>query len=186
MQISLQHNEKIYTGKVGFGFLKTANEKYKTTNKTEIGKNEDGTPKTVTEDVPGFDSIYEGLLNFEHSALVAFWDCALSMCPNRPTIEAIEQALEDQMLDEDSVNRAFSEAFKGLDNSGFFSKAVRMYWKKSETIKSMKSEDLPEDMKEMRTVLPQMVKFYEEREKRRLELNPEAANNKNAAKKGKK
>ncbi len=137
--------DKIYEAKTGFKFKNIADKKYKTEQKDAKGN---------TTELDGFMSVYLALLEYDLDALKQFWDCALAHKGNdRPTIEQIENALDEKIESDGDVDQSFQEAFQVLDQSGFFKKAVKQ-------IKDGLLQDGPE---------PKENETEEEKEKRKQE-----------------
>ncbi|MFP3422939.1 tail assembly chaperone, partial [Bacillus sp. SIMBA_161] len=78
-----------------FRFSKLADKKYSK-------KKEDSDPDN------GFDTVFNGLMQFDNDALVAFWDCALDYDPkNKPKVAEIEIALEERFEEDGDTEAAF-------------------------------------------------------------------------------
>lgn len=120
----LEINGKQYEAKANFKFERTAEKKYKDTEE-----------KNYT----ALEKIYQDLMSYKSSALLAFWDCATShYAKNQPSVEAIENALETMIeSDEDAAERLFKEAFQTIDNSGFFKLQLREFWNNLDLIDQM-------------------------------------------------
>lgn len=113
----LKIKEKEYEGKCTFRFDKLADKKYSETDK-------DG------NEMGGFHNIYINLLQYSNTHLVAFWDCALDyLMKSKPTIEQIEAALELRFEEDGGSDEAFKEAFKAVDESAFFGKQAKNFWR---------------------------------------------------------
>lgn len=166
--LELRIGDKILKGKVDFAFMKKAKEKYEKVKEQEY----EVKGRTIKEEdrTPGYEVIYEGLLRDDYDALLYFWDCAFAGYEQAPSLDDIGQALSDMDIDE-----AFNQAFQALDNSGFFKRAVRAYWKKNDSIiKALESQAKTiEDVEEKELVLRGMEQ-YKEIKKIREEMNPEA------------
>lgn len=88
-------------------------------------------------DVGGFNGIYTGLLQFNIDALKAFWDCGLAHLKKRPAIAEIEEALEARIEADGGIDELFKEAFREIDNSGFFKRDAKTFWKNLELFKTL-------------------------------------------------
>lgn len=118
-----------FEGKCTYRFSKLADKKY-------------SKKKGESDPDNGFNTIFNGLIQFDNSALVAFWDCALDYAPkDKPKIEEIEAALEARFEEDGSTEDAFKEAFKAVDESAFFGKQVQKYWKDIELMKDFGKND---------------------------------------------
>jgi hypothetical protein len=143
---TLNVNGKQYEGKVSFKFSEVADKKY--AKESDQGETD------------GMHVIYSQLLEGNTAALSSFWDCALSHHKQRPTVEAIQEALEEQG-EEDDFDNLFKDAFTAMDESGFFKKRRNNFWKNLELFeKFVKTEDEKEaaalhiaNMKESRAQL---------------------------------
>lgn len=89
----------------------------------------------------GFNQIYQGLLQFDLNALRAFWMCGLAHLPKQPSKAEIEAALEKRIEEDGDVEPLFKEAFREIDESGFFKKAVKTYWENLELFDKIGSEE---------------------------------------------
>lgn len=166
--LELQINDRIFKGKVDFAFMKKAKEKYERVKEQEY----EVKGRTIKEEerTPGYEVIYEGLLRDDYDALLYFWDCAFAGYEQAPTLDEIGQALSDTDIDE-----SFNQAFRALDNSGFFKRAVRAYWKKNESfITALESQVKTIEDEEERELILQGMKQYKELRKIREDMNPEA------------
>jgi Phage tail assembly chaperone protein, TAC len=110
---TLNVNGKQYEGKVSFKFSEVADKKY--AKETDQGETD------------GMHVIYSQLLEGNATALSSFWDCALSHHKQRPTIEAIQEALEIQG-EEDEFESLFQDSFRAMDESGFFKRRRKNFW----------------------------------------------------------
>lgn len=110
--------------KCNFKFDRTADEKY---NEQDKDGNKMG----------GFMSLYMNLLQFDTKALSAFWHCALShLGKDVPNQEDIEEALMARIEEEGDTEGMIKEAFEVIDNSGFFKKQAKNFWKDLELMKT--------------------------------------------------
>ncbi|MEK4922026.1 tail assembly chaperone [Cytobacillus sp. FSL R5-0569] len=109
--------EREYEARTDFKFEKVANEKY---NEEDSQGNKQG----------GLINIYSKLLEFDILFLSAFWDCALShLKSEKPSLESIENAILKHIEENGDADQLFKDAFRKLDNSGFFKQKVKKYWK---------------------------------------------------------
>lgn len=113
-----------HEAKFGFAFKNLADKNYNQMDKEG-------------NDVGGFSSIYTGLLQFDLDALKAFWDCGLAHLKKRPAMAAIEEALEARIEEDGETDQLFKEAFKEINDSGFFKKDVKNFWKNLNMFKEM-------------------------------------------------
>jgi hypothetical protein len=111
---TLNVNGKQYEGKVSFKFSELADKRY--AKETDQGETD------------GMHVIYSQLLEGNTSALSSFWDCALAHHRQRPTVEYIQEALEEQG-EEDDFETLFKDAFTAMDESGFFKRRRNNFWK---------------------------------------------------------
>ncbi|POZ56440.1 hypothetical protein LYSIN_01223 [Lysinibacillus sphaericus] len=125
---TLTIKDKQEEAKFGFAFKNLADKNY---NQTDTEGNELG----------GFSAIYTGLLQFDLDALKAFWDCALAHHKKRPSITDIEAALEERIEKDGDTTELFKEAFRVINESGFFKKDAKTFWKNLELFKTMGKTD---------------------------------------------
>lgn len=115
--------EKDYEAKCNFKFDKLADEKYSEEDKNG---NKSG----------GFHTIYTGLLQYSNKHLVYFWDCALAYLGKaKPSLADIEEALETRIEADGDTEYLFKEAFKTVDESGFFKRQAKNFWRNMENFK---------------------------------------------------
>lgn len=125
----LEVNGKDFEGKCNFRFDKFADKKY---NEEDKNGNQAG----------GFHNIYTGLLQFSNKHLVYFWDCALEYKgKEKPSILEIEEALDARFEKDGGTEEAFKEAFQLIDESAFFGKQARNFWKDLEIMKESGKDD---------------------------------------------
>lgn len=130
---TLMIDGKEYVGKCNFMFDRTADEKYGTVDE-ESGKK-----------VDGFSNIYTRLLELDPNALLEFWDCALAyMHKEKPKIEDIEKALDERIEEDEDVLPAIQEAFNTIDESGFFKRQAKNFWKNIELMNEVGFKDKEE------------------------------------------
>lgn len=115
-----------HDAKFDFAFKNLADKNYNQTDK-------DG------NDVGGFSAIYTGLLQFDLDSLKAFWDCGLAHLgtKGRPAIKEIETALENRIEEDGETDLLFKEAFRKINDSGFFKKDAKTFWKNLSMFKEM-------------------------------------------------
>ncbi|MFP7199680.1 tail assembly chaperone [Lysinibacillus halotolerans] len=132
--VTLMIGGKEYVGKCNFMFDRTADEKYGNVDETSGKK------------VDGFSNIYTGLLNLDPNALLKFWDCALAyMHKEKPKLEDIEKALDERIEEDEDVLPAIQEAFNTIDESGFFKRQAKNFWKNIELMKEVGFKDKEEE-----------------------------------------
>lgn len=122
--------DKQYEAKANFKFERVAEKKY---------KKEDG-------EITGLEQIYQDLMSYKTSALLAFWDCATAhLGKSQPSVEKIEEALSDVLENgtDEEVKQLFKDAFQTVDKSGFFRLQLKEFWKNLDLI-----DQLAEDEKE--------------------------------------
>lgn len=125
----LEIKGKEYEAKCTFKFDRLADKKYSEEDK-------DG------NSMGGFMSLYMNLLQYSHKHLVAFWDCGLDyLGKDKPSISDIEEALEARIEEDDDTEKLFQEAFNAVDQSGFFKKQAKNFWKDFETVKEQGKTD---------------------------------------------
>ena len=126
----LEIDGKQYEAKVNFKFERTAEKKYR------------------DENYSGLEKIYQELMAYKTSALLSFWDCATShLAKSQPSLEKIENALENEIENGD-VEQLFKDAFRAIDESGFFKLQLREFWNNLELIdKLAKNEEEKEQGK---------------------------------------
>lgn len=127
----LKIDGKEYEAKCNFAFDRYAEEKY---NEADAKGNKTG----------GFMNIYMNLLNYSNSHLVAFWDCGFAHLKGKekPSVESIESALEAHIEEEGDTEGLFKQAFQAIDESGFYKRQAKNFWKNVEQMKEM--GDTPE------------------------------------------
>ncbi|KIL45764.1 tail assembly chaperone [Jeotgalibacillus soli] len=137
----LNVNGKDYEAKVTFKFNSLAKDKY-------YGQDKEGNKSS------GINSIYEKLLNFDHDGLLGFWDCAVNHLKDRPILADIEAALEKRIEADDDTEDLFKEAFAVMDNSGFFKKQAKKYWKDLEKVPEFAKDE--KEKTQMQTYVQRM------------------------------
>lgn len=126
---TLKINGKDYEAKCNFRFDRYADKNYGETN--ENGQKENG-----------FQQIYMQLLQYSNTHLVAFWDCALEyLGKNKPSLVDIEEALMERFEEDEDTLPAFKDAFEEVDQSAFFKRAAKNFWKNIELMKSAGSDE---------------------------------------------
>jgi hypothetical protein len=143
----LEIKGKEYEAKCTFRFDRLADKKYSEQDK-------DG------NDVGGFHNIYTNLLQFSNKFLLAFWDCALDyLGKDKPKLEDIEEAIEQRIEEDGDTEKLFREAFNTVDESGFFRKQAKNYWKNIEAYKQTgKTEEEKTEKQRQAAMLEQMYK----------------------------
>lgn len=138
---------KEYEGKCNFKFDRLADEKY---NEGDAKGNKTG----------GFMNIYMNLMNYSNKHLVAFWDCALAHHgKSKPSVDDIEEALMDLIDENEGTEELFAEAFKAVDESGFYKKQATQFWKNLEALKE--SGDTPEKKEQSEKAYQQLIETRE-------------------------
>lgn len=126
---TLTIGNKQLEARTDFKFERVANEKY---NEPDSQGNKQG----------GLINIYSNLLEYDTLYLAAFWDCALShLKSEKPSLESIENAILEHIEEHGDAEQLFKEAFQKLDNSGFFRKKVKKYWKNLEMMKGFAEDE---------------------------------------------
>ncbi|MFS0591781.1 tail assembly chaperone [Cytobacillus horneckiae] len=145
----LEINGVQYEAKASFKFERKANERYVDPN----------------QEYSGLEKIYQDLMSYKISALLAFWDCATShLKKEQPSVESIEDTLVSLIEeDEEELEKLFKEAFQVIDNSGFFKLQLREFWKNLDMI-----DKLAKDEEEKEQALLAKEMFLDKRK----ELNP--------------
>jgi len=114
---TLTIGNKQYEARTDFKFERVANERY---DQADPEGNKQG----------GLITIYSNLLEYDTLYLAAFWDCALShLKGDKPSLDSIETAILNHIEEHGDADQLFKDAFQRLDNSGFFRKKVKKYWK---------------------------------------------------------
>ncbi|OHX39232.1 tail assembly chaperone [Cytobacillus oceanisediminis] len=147
----LEINGKELEAKCNFRFERLADKKYSEQDK-------DG------NDVGGFHGIYTNLLQYSNKHLLAFWDCALDyLVKDKPKLEEIEAAIEQRIEEDGDTEKLFKEAFNAVDESGFFKKQAKNYWKNIDIYKAAgKTEEEKAEKAQQVEVLEQAYKEMKE------------------------
>ncbi|MBT2661948.1 tail assembly chaperone [Bacillus sp. ISL-45] len=147
----LEINGKEFEAKCIFRFERLADKKYSEQDK-------DG------NEVGGFHGLYTNLLQYSNKHLLAFWDCALDyLVKDKPKLEEIEAAIEKRIEEDGDTEKLFKEAFNAVDESGFFKKQAKSYWKNIETYKKTgKTEEEKAEREQQAEMLFQMRKEMKE------------------------
>ncbi|MCP3741464.1 tail assembly chaperone [Rossellomorea sp. BNER] len=146
---NLTINNKQYEAKANFKFEKLADKKY----------------KDESQELSGLEKIYQDLMSYKSSALVAFWDCATAHYKKeQPSVDDIEEALT-KLIEEDPENldQLFKEAFQTVDNSGFFRLQLKEFWNNLDLIDKMATDEIEKEQAQLGKEM-----FLEKRRK----LNP--------------
>lgn len=147
----LDVNGTEYEGKASFKFSFVADEKHKK-------KDKDG-----NETQTGVMTIYSNLLEKDVLYLSYFWECALAHHKKKPTLNDIQNALEEAAGEEEDYEALFQDAFRMIDNSGFFKGQVKKFWKNTEMMNGF-----GRDERENKVFESQLKQMKEARK----ELNP--------------
>lgn len=119
---------KQFEAKANFKFERTAEKKY---------KDEKG-------ELSGLEKVYQDLMSYKASAIIAFWDCATShYAKGQPSIEKIEEALIEIIENgtEEEIEQLYKDAFKAVDNSGFFRLQLREFWNNLDLIDKLAKDE---------------------------------------------
>lgn len=129
---SLTINGEEYEAKGSFLFDKTA--------KKFSDEQEDSKGNKVK--TPGFNIIYNGILERDTDAIADFWECALAYKgKNAPKREDIEQALLDVVDEKGDTLELLQGALDVMNNSGFFKQKSRLFWTQMNIAPTMAKED---------------------------------------------
>ncbi|MEN2765836.1 tail assembly chaperone [Ornithinibacillus xuwenensis] len=128
----LEIDGKQVEAKASFKFERTAEKKY----------------RDDKQEYSALEKIYQDLMAYKTGALLKFWDCATSHHgKNQPSVEKIENALEEQIENGD-VEQLFKDAFRTIDESGFFRLQLREFWNNLDLIDRLaKNEEEKEQAK---------------------------------------
>lgn len=134
MTLTLTINEKEYTAKASFAFLKSVQSLGQFTEQT--GKIEGGLEALIT-----------ALVSNDIDSLVDFWSAATAHYgkKDKPTREQIETSLENIIEGGKDIEELFKEAYKFMRESGFFKKRIKLLW---EQIEMMKTSGTTEEKKQ--------------------------------------
>lgn len=135
---TLNINDQEVEAKVVFAFDRKAEKFSKETTDNE--------GKKVT--TPGFNMIFNGLLESKTSSIVDFWECATAyLNKNAPTREQIESAIEKVIEEKGDTLQLLQGGLDKLNNSGFFKRESRQYWVTMNKAPGMVKEEDKESMK---------------------------------------
>jgi hypothetical protein len=124
----LEINGKDYEAKCTFKFDRLADKKY--------------AEEKEENSLGGFMNIYMNLLEYSNKHLLAFWDCGLEyLGKDKPKLEDIEAAIEARIEADEDTEPLFKEAFNAVDQSGFFKKQAKKFWKDFELMKKAGKTD---------------------------------------------
>jgi hypothetical protein len=137
----LEIDGKEYEAKCTFGFDRLAKKKYE--------NNED------ENKLDGFTNIYMNLLEYSNDHLLAFWDCGLEhLGKDKPKLEEIEEAIMARIDEDEDTEPLFKEAFRAVDQSGFFKRRAKKFWRDFEIMKkSGKTEEEKEQNEKMHKLM---------------------------------
>ena len=125
-------NGEEYEAKGSFMFDKKAKE-FATDTKDEKGND----VKT-----PGFNVIYNGILERDADALANFWECALAYKGKRaPKRQEIEEALQEVIEENEDTLELLQGALDVMNNSGFFKQKSRLFWSQMNIAPTMAKKD---------------------------------------------
>lgn len=127
---NLTINGTEHEAKFNFLFSKRADEKYA---ETDINGNKSS----------GFHAVYMGLLQSSNDALVAFWDCGLAHIKgkDKPSVEDIQDAIVARIDEDEDTTPLLKEAYKAIDESGFFKQQSKKLWSNLEMMKTTGDTD---------------------------------------------
>ncbi|QQV87971.1 hypothetical protein [Staphylococcus phage PMBT9] len=78
---------------------------------------------------PGFNVIYNGILERDTDSIADFWECATAyLGKNAPSRDEIETALFDVIEEKQDTIELLQGALDVLNNSGFFKQKSRQFW----------------------------------------------------------
>lgn len=141
-------NGRDYEAKCTFKFERLANKKYN--SKDEKGN-----------EIGGFMNLYMNLLDYDNDHLLAFWDCGLEhLGKDKPKLEEIEEALMERIEEDGDTEKLFKEAFQAVDESGFFKKKAKSFWKDFELLKE--TGKTKEEKEQNRLMYERMVQSRKE------------------------
>lgn len=105
----------------------------------------------------GYHEILQGILNRKTISIVHFWDCALAHVKNRPSIQEIQDVIQDVIDKEGTTLGLLQGAVQELGESGFFKEEFKMFWFQfNQAPKLVKKED----KEEAKNALPFMKETY--------------------------
>lgn len=149
MSLLIEIEGKEYEGKCNFAFDRYTDAKF-----GEVDEN--------GQKQGGFHNLYSRLLELEPKALVDFWEAALAhLGKKKPTTEAIEKALEERIEEDEDVFPAIQEAFNEIDNSGFFKRKAKSFWKDVELMKEIGGQN-EEEAKKVEIAYKRMIEAKKE------------------------
>lgn len=128
---TLTINGQEVVAKATFFFDQVA-EKFK-----KVTKDDDG--KEIT--TPGFNAIYNGILDFDTDAIADFWECATAYLKQPPKREEITNALFEVIEEKGDTIELLQGALDVMNNSGFFKRKSRQYWKQMNQAPKMAKEE---------------------------------------------
>ncbi|WP_420853972.1 tail assembly chaperone [Staphylococcus ratti] len=134
----LKINDNDVEAKATFFFDKTA--------KKFAEEKEDANGKMVK--TPGFNVIYNGILERDTDAIASFWECATAyLGKNAPTRDDIEVALYKVIEEKNDTLELLQGALEVLNNSGFFKQKSRLFWSQMNEAPKLAKEDEKESTK---------------------------------------
>ncbi|MGS0654932.1 tail assembly chaperone [Staphylococcus arlettae] len=130
---SLTINDEVVKARATFNFDITA-EKFTQKQEDEEGKN---------QTIPGFNVIYNGILERNPKSIADFWECATAYLGKKaPKREDIEIALMDVIDEKEDTIELLQGALDIMNNSGFFKQKSRGYWTQmNQSIPMVKEEE---------------------------------------------
>ncbi|UXU67479.1 tail assembly chaperone [Staphylococcus agnetis] len=129
---TLNINDNEVEAKATFFFDKVA-KKFEQENEDKDGK------KVKT---PGFNVIYNGILERDTDSIADFWECATAyLGKNAPSRDDIETALYSVIEEKQDTLELLQGALDVLNNSGFFKQKSRQFWAQMNTGLKMAKQD---------------------------------------------
>ncbi|PZX07898.1 tail assembly chaperone [Psychrobacillus insolitus] len=136
--------EEELQGKVAFAFARKADELFGDVEEDDKGKVLNNGQKTG-----GLNAVYLGLLQFEPTAIIQFWQCALAHQKKQPSAAIIEEAIELRAENGEDEEDLFKEAYQAIDTAGFFRKKLGMFWKGTEMMPETGKTDEEKEQNKM-------------------------------------
>ncbi|MDW4095171.1 tail assembly chaperone [Staphylococcus saprophyticus] len=78
--------------------------------------------------VPGFNVVYNKLINKDNEGILDFWQCATSHLADKPSKEDIFNAIQNVIEEKQDTKELLAGALDVMTNSGFFKQKTRQYW----------------------------------------------------------
>lgn len=91
---------------------------------------------------PGFNVIYNKLINKDTEAIFDFWQCATAHLTERPKKEQLIDAITKVIEEKEDTIELLAGAIDVMTNSGFFKQKTRQYWvQMNKGVKMVKPEE---------------------------------------------